>query len=56
MGLFKSLSVVSFFTLVSRLLGLVREIVLAAKFGASASTDALFVAFRIPNLLRRLFA
>lgn len=56
MGLFKSLSVVSFFTLVSRLLGLVREMVLAAKFGASASTDALFVAFRIPNLLRRLFA
>jgi len=56
MGLFKSLSVVSFFTLVSRLLGLVREMVIAAKFGASASTDALFVAFRIPNLLRRLFA
>lgn len=56
MGLFKSLSVVSFFTLLSRLLGLVREMVIAAKFGASASTDALFVAFRIPNLLRRLFA
>lgn len=56
MGLFKSLSIVSFFTLVSRLLGLVREMVIAAKFGASASTDALFVAFRIPNLLRRLFA
>ncbi len=56
MGLFKSLSVVSFFTLMSRLLGLVREMVIAAKFGAGASTDALFVAFRIPNLLRRLFA
>ena len=56
MGLFKSLSVISFFTLVSRILGLVREMVVAAKFGASASTDALFVAFRIPNLLRRLFA
>ncbi|MBA4740755.1 MAG: murein biosynthesis integral membrane protein MurJ [Burkholderiales bacterium] len=56
MGLFKSLSVVSFFTLLSRLLGLVREMVIAAKFGAGASTDALFVAFRIPNLLRRLFA
>ena len=56
MGLFKSLSVISFFTLVSRILGLVREMVVAAKFGASASTDALFVAFRIPNMLRRLFA
>ena len=56
MGLFKSLSVVSFFTLVSRILGLIREMVIASKFGASASTDALFVAFRIPNLLRRLFA
>ena len=47
MGLFKSLSVVSFFTLLSRLLGLVREMVIAAKFGAGASTDALFVAFQI---------
>ena len=56
MGLFKSLSVVSFFTLISRFLGLAREMVIAAKFGASGSTDALFVAFRIPNLLRRLFA
>ncbi|MDA1330898.1 MAG: murein biosynthesis integral membrane protein MurJ [Proteobacteria bacterium] len=56
MGLFKFLSVISFFTLVSRILGLIREMVIAAKFGASASTDALFVAFRIPNLLRKLFA
>ena len=56
MGLFRSLSVVSFFTLLSRVLGLAREMILASKFGATASTDALFVAFRIPNLLRRLFA
>ena len=43
-------------TLVSRILGFVRDIVLARWFGASAATDAFFVAFKIPNFLRRLFA
>jgi putative peptidoglycan lipid II flippase len=43
-------------TLVSRVLGFVRDAVIAAMFGAGLATDAFFVAFRIPNLLRRLFA
>ena len=56
MNLFKSASLVSVWTLASRILGLVRELMVAAIFGASATTDAFNVAFRIPNLLRRLFA
>ena len=56
MSLFKSASLVSLLTLVSRITGLVRELLMAATFGASALTDAFNVAFRIPNLLRRLFA
>ena len=43
-------------TLVSRILGFVRDMVIARYFGADAATDAFFVAFRIPNFLRRLFA
>ncbi len=43
-------------TLISRILGFVRDIVLARWFGATAATDAFFVAFKIPNFLRRLFA
>jgi len=43
-------------TFVSRILGLVREQAIAYAFGASAATDAFWVAFRIPNFLRRLFA
>ena len=43
-------------TLLSRITGLVREFLIARTFGASVYTDAFFVAFRIPNLLRRLFA
>jgi len=54
--LFKSASTVSLFTLVSRITGLVRELLVASTFGASAMTDAFNVAFRIPNLFRRLFA
>jgi putative peptidoglycan lipid II flippase len=42
-------------TLVSRILGLVREIVFSRVFGVSAATDAFWVAFRIPNFMRRLF-
>jgi putative peptidoglycan lipid II flippase len=56
MSLFKSASTVSLWTLASRVTGLARELVVAAMFGASAMTDAFNVAFRIPNLLRRLFA
>jgi putative peptidoglycan lipid II flippase len=56
MSLLRSASTVSFFTLLSRVTGLVRELLIAATFGASAITDAFNVAFRIPNLLRRLFA
>jgi putative peptidoglycan lipid II flippase len=47
---------VSLWTLVSRITGLVRELLVASTFGASAMTDAFNVAFRIPNLFRRLFA
>ena len=55
-SLLKSASTVSLWTLASRVTGLVRESLLAAFFGASAMTDAFNVAFRIPNLFRRLFA
>jgi len=55
-SLIKSASTVSLWTLLSRITGLVRELLVAATFGASAMTDAFNVAFRIPNLFRRLFA
>ncbi|WP_455222016.1 murein biosynthesis integral membrane protein MurJ [Kaarinaea lacus] len=54
--LLKSTAVVSFMTLLSRISGLVRDVVFARYFGADAMTDAFFVAFKIPNLLRRQFA
>ncbi len=53
--LFKSLGSVSSVTMVSRVLGYLRDMVIAAVFGAGAATDVFFVAFRIPNFLRRLF-
>src|SRR6478672_1164436 len=43
-------------TMVSRIFGLVRDIVISSVFGANAATDAFWVAFRIPNFMRRLFA
>ncbi|MEY4138530.1 MAG: hypothetical protein RLZZ371_712 [Pseudomonadota bacterium] len=55
MSLFKSASVVSALTLLSRITGLVRELLIASTFGASSMTDAFNVAFRIPNLFRRFF-
>jgi putative peptidoglycan lipid II flippase len=55
MSLFKAASTVSLLTLASRVTGLVRELLMASTFGASALTDAFNVAFRIPNLFRRLF-
>ncbi|MGZ8137530.1 MAG: murein biosynthesis integral membrane protein MurJ, partial [Methylococcaceae bacterium] len=54
--LFKSTAVVSSMTLVSRLLGFVRDMLIARLFGVDPATDAFFVAFKIPNFLRRLFA
>ena len=54
--LFRSTATVGANTLLSRVLGFVRDIVIARMFGASLGADAFFVAFRIPNLLRRLFA
>ncbi len=56
MSLFKSASTVSLLTLASRITGLVRDLLMAGMFGVSGLTDAFNVAFRIPNLLRRLFA
>jgi putative peptidoglycan lipid II flippase len=55
-SLIKAASTVSLFTLLSRITGLARELLMASTFGASAMTDAFNVAFRIPNLFRRLFA
>ena len=56
MSLFKAASTVSLLTLASRITGLVRDLLMASAFGVSGLTDAFNVAFRIPNLLRRLFA
>jgi len=56
MNLLKTLAAVSSMTLLSRILGFVRDAVIARVFGAGMLTDAFFVAFKIPNLLRRLFA
>ncbi|HLU00648.1 MAG TPA: murein biosynthesis integral membrane protein MurJ [Burkholderiaceae bacterium] len=56
MGLLRSAATVSSFTLLSRITGLVRDVLIARAFGAGPLTDAFWVAFRIPNLLRRLFA
>lgn len=56
MNLLRTLATVSGMTLLSRILGFVRDFVIAHGFGAGMATDAFFVAFRLPNLLRRLFA
>ena len=56
MNLLSSTSVFSFFTLISRILGYVRDILIAIFLGASIFADAFFVAFRLPNTFRRLFA
>ncbi|WP_148122354.1 murein biosynthesis integral membrane protein MurJ [Spiribacter roseus] len=54
--LWQSVMTFGSWTLVSRVMGLARDIVLGVIFGPSAATDAFFVAFKIPNFLRRLFA
>jgi putative peptidoglycan lipid II flippase len=56
MNLLSSASVFSFYTLLSRLLGYLRDILIAVFLGASIYADAFFVAFRLPNTFRRLFA
>ena len=56
MNLLRALATVSGMTLLSRILGFVRDLVIARAFGAGMATDAFFVAFRLPNLLRRMFA
>lgn len=56
MNLLKALATVSSMTLLSRILGFIRDFVIARAFGAGLATDAFFVAFRLPNLLRRMFA
>jgi putative peptidoglycan lipid II flippase len=55
LSLLRALATVSSMTFVSRVLGYVRDFLIARAFGAGLGTDAFFVAFRIPNLLRRLF-
>ncbi len=55
-SMLRSAGVVMLSTLTSRVMGFVRDMIVAACFGASASLDGFFIAFRIPNLLRRLVA
>ncbi len=55
-SLLRSSLIFSFFTFISRILGLLREMIFANVFGASLMMDAFLVAFKIPNFLRRLFA
>ncbi len=56
MSIFRSAAVISGMTLISRITGLIRDILIARFFGVNGDTDAYYVAFRLPNLLRRLFA
>ncbi len=56
MNLLNALAKVSSMTMVSRVLGFVRDAIIARVFGAGLATDAFFVAFKLPNLLRRIFA
>lgn len=55
-NLLRSTSTVSLMTLISRVLGFVRDALVAQMFGATASVDAFYVAFKIPNFMRNLFA
>ncbi|BAP58308.1 murein biosynthesis integral membrane protein MurJ [Candidatus Tachikawaea gelatinosa] len=56
MNLLKSFFLISFATFFSRILGFIRDAIIAHIFGSGSNTDAFFVAFKIPNLLRRIFA
>ena len=56
MNLIKSTGTFSFFTLISRILGYLRDVLIAFHLGSGPIADAFFVAFRIPNTFRRLFS
>src|SRR5258708_33099521 len=56
MSLGRAIATVGSFTLLSRIVGFVRDIVLSAVLGSGAVADAFFVAFKLPNFFRRLFA
>ncbi|UVK77975.1 MAG: putative lipid II flippase MurJ [Sodalis sp. Fse] len=56
MNLLKSLAWISSMTMFSRVLGFARDAIVALVFGAGMATDAFFIAFKLPNLLRRIFA
>ena len=56
MNLIKSTSTFGFFTLISRILGYLRDLLIAIYLGSGPIADAFFVAFRIPNTFRRLFS
>ena len=56
MSLIKSTATIGGYTLLSRVLGFVRDVTIASSLGASFMSDAFFVAFKLPNFLRRLFA
>lgn len=55
-GLFRSTTIFSSMTFLSRIMGFLRDMIVAHIFGASGLTDAFYVAFKIPNFMRRLFA
>ena len=55
MNLIKSTSTYSFFVIISRILGYIRDVLIAIYLGSGPIADAFFVAFRIPNTFRRLF-
>lgn len=55
-GIMQSTAIVSFNTMLSRILGFLRDVIIAQLFGASAGSDAFFVAFKLPNFMRGLFA
>ena len=56
MNILKSFSFMTIYTFLSRILGYIRDLIFAFIFGASANADSFLLAFRLPNLFRRLFA
>ena len=56
MNLIKSTGAFGFFTLISRVLGYIRDVLIAIFLGSGPMADAFFVAFRLPNTFRRLFS
>src|SRR5580698_8137384 len=56
MSLIKSTATIGLYTLISRVLGFARDVTIASGLGANYLSDAFFVAFKLPNVLRRLFA